>query len=144
MACWFLYLLLFCIADTVLVSFWSTFFITHSGAGGRKIWNLNSKIWINKWTNRCIGFFMAKVCLIKRLDFNFFWSIFYAWSLVLNFGHHLTFGGFTEPRIQNAFLVAIVVSIAMWKYQSNAEIAFHIAAKTRFNQLKNLSFWIHS
>jgi len=36
-------------------------------------------------------------------------------------------------------LVANAVSVAIWKNHSNAEIAFHIAVKTRFGQLKNLS-----
>jgi len=35
--------------------------------------------------------------------------------------------------------VAIAVSVAIWKNRSNAEIAFHNTAKTRFGQLKNLS-----
>ena len=37
-----------------------------------------------------------------------------------------------EARIQNA------VSVVLWKDSFNTKIAFHIAAKMRFNQPKNL------
>jgi len=40
--------------------------------------------------------------------------------------------------IQNAALVAIAISVAVWKNRSNAEIASHIVAKMWFGQLKNL------
>ena len=39
--------------------------------------------------------------------------------------------------IQNVVSVAIAVSVAIEKNRLNAKIAFHIAAKTRFGQLKN-------
>ena len=41
--------------------------------------------------------------------------------------------------IQNAVSVAIAVSVVIGKNRLNAEITFHIALKTRFGQLKNLS-----
>jgi len=41
--------------------------------------------------------------------------------------------------IQNAVSHAIAVSVAIGKIRLNAEIAFHMAAKARFGQLKNLS-----
>jgi len=41
--------------------------------------------------------------------------------------------------IQKAVLVAIAVSVAIGKNRLNEEIAFHMAAKTQFGQLKNLS-----
>ena len=44
-----------------------------------------------------------------------------------------------ESVIQNAVLVVIAVSVAIGKNRLNAEIAFHVAPKTRFGQLKNLS-----
>ena len=40
---------------------------------------------------------------------------------------------YVYTRIQNA------VSVAIWKNCCNAEIMFHIEAKTRFGQLKTLS-----
>jgi len=42
-------------------------------------------------------------------------------------------------RIQGAVSVAIAVSVTIGKNRFNAEIVFHIAAKTQFDQLKNLS-----
>ena len=44
-----------------------------------------------------------------------------------------------SPRIQNAVSIMIAVLVAIWKNRSNTEIAFHITAKTRFGQLRNLS-----
>ena len=41
--------------------------------------------------------------------------------------------------IQNAVSVAIAVLVAIGKNRLNAEIAFHIAPKMRFPQLKSLS-----
>lgn len=44
-----------------------------------------------------------------------------------------------SPRIQNAVSITIAVLVAIWKNRSNAEITFHITAKMRFGQLRNLS-----
>ena len=44
-----------------------------------------------------------------------------------------------QPRIQNAVSVAIAVPVAIRKNRLNAKIALHIAAKTQFGLLKNLS-----
>jgi len=41
--------------------------------------------------------------------------------------------------MQNAIWVVIAVLVTIWKNRSNAEIAFHIAWKTWFSQLRNLS-----
>jgi len=46
-----------------------------------------------------------------------------------------------ESVIQNAVSVTIAVSVAIGKNRLNAEIAFHIAAKMRFGQLKTFPMW---
>ena len=83
---------------------------------------------------RCIQFWSLAVRDCKRQkkqQFHGPWWVFKPLSICKQ----------TDPIsvIKNAVSVTIAVSVAIGKNRLNAEVVFHIALKTRFSQLKNLS-----